>query len=151
MPEDLIVSIKKLRQESGAGVMECKKALEEKGTYEAALAHLREQGLDKAAKKEGRETAEGLIEAYLHPNGKIGSLVVVTCETDFVARTPEFRKLSHELAMQVAATDPDSVESLLDQEYIRDPGIKVRDLIIGAVAKLGENINLRDMMRFVIE
>jgi len=101
--------IKRLRDETGAGVMECKRALEQCGSYEAAVAHLRRKGLAIAQKKTHRATHEGLVEAYIHADGRLGSLVEVNCETDFVARTEEFKRLAHELAMQVAATGPSYV------------------------------------------
>src|SRR5262249_37308986 len=99
--------VKELREETGAGIMECKKALQEsKGDKERAKAWLREKGFDKASKKASRETMEGLVGSYIHIGGKIGVLVEVNCETDFVARTDEFQTLVKEIAMQVAAADP---------------------------------------------
>ncbi len=99
--------IKELREKTGAGVLECRKALQQvEGDLDKAMAILRERGLAAAAKKAERAAREGLIEAYVHPGAKVASLVEVNCETDFVARTPEFRALAHDLAMQVAATKP---------------------------------------------
>lgn len=102
--------VKELRQRTGAGMMDCKEALEETGgDLERAIERLREKGLAKAAKKAGRATAEGLIESYIHAGGRIGVLIEVNCETDFVARTPEFKELCRDLAMQVAASKPEYV------------------------------------------
>jgi elongation factor Ts len=99
--------VKKLREISGAPMMECKKALEEaKGDHELAFTVLRKRGLASAAKKAGRETSEGIVGSYIHAGGKIGVLVEVNCESDFVARTEEFQDLAHDLAMQICATDP---------------------------------------------
>lgn len=150
MSEDLMALIKKLREETGAGVMDCKRALEDLGDYDKALQSLKEKGIAKAAKKEGREVVEGLIETYLHANGKVGAMVKVVCETDFVARTPEFKRFCHEVAMQVAACDPPSVEALLEQEYIREPGQKVSTLLAELIGKLGENIKISNIARFKI-
>src|SRR3954462_15823032 len=99
--------VKELREKSGAGIMECKRALEQvEGDIAKAVELLKQQGLAKADKKTGRTASQGLIEPYIHGAGRIGSIVEVNCETDFVARTPEFRELAHDLAMQVAATAP---------------------------------------------
>lgn len=115
--------VKELRQRTGAGMMDCKEALEETGgDLERAIERLREKGLAKAAKKAGRVTAEGLVESYIHAGGRIGVLIEVNCETDFVARTPEFKELCRDLAMQVAASKPDYVsredvpEEVLEKE-----------------------------------
>lgn len=102
--------VKELRQRTGAGMMDCKEALEETGgDIERAIERLREKGLAKAAKKAGRVAAEGLIESYIHAGGRIGVLIEVNCETDFVARTPEFKELCRDLAMQVAASKPEYI------------------------------------------
>jgi elongation factor Ts len=146
-----IEQIKKLREETAAGVMDTKRALEESdGDLEKAKELLQERGVAKAQKKSEREAAEGLVASYIHTTGKIGALVEVFCETDFVARTPDFQKLSHELAMQVAATDPQSADDLLEQEYIRNPSKTVQDLINEAIAKVGENIRIGKFVRFQI-
>ncbi len=144
-----IDTLKKLRLETGISIAECKKALEQTdGNYDKALVWLKKQGLEKAAKKADRETNQGLIESYIHQNGKVGSLAVVLCETDFVARTEDFKHLSHEIAMQVAAMSPRDVDTLLKQEYIRDSSITIGDLIKQTVAKLGENIVVKEFKRF---
>jgi len=142
--------IKKLRLETKAGVMEVKKALEEsKGDMEKAKKWLIEQGLAKAAKKADRETGEGLVYAYVH-GGKIGAMVKVGCETDFVAKTEEFVSLCKEIAMQVASMNPQTIDELLNQAYIRDPKQTIGDLVKAAIAKIGENIVVLEMKRMVI-
>ena len=143
--------IKKLRGETQAGVMEAKQALEESGgKMQQAKAWLVKRGLDKAAKKADRETSEGLVEAYVHTNGKVAALVKLTCETDFVARTEEFKTLARELTMQVASMDPKDVDELLNQGYIRDTGKKVEALIKETIAKVGENIKVTEIKRLAI-
>ncbi|MCL5010440.1 MAG: translation elongation factor Ts [Patescibacteria group bacterium] len=144
--------LKKLRAETQAGIADCRKALEEvNGDYQKAKEWLRKHGLERADKKKERKTPQGLIESYIHQNGKVGALVMVLCETDFVARTDEFKRLSHELAMQVAAMNPQDIDSLLEQAYIRDGSKTIGDLLKEAVAKLGENIVLERFQRFGIE
>jgi len=139
--------IKKLRQETGAGVMDAKKALEEaKGDMKQAKKIIQKKGLAKAAKKADRATGDGLIYAYVHHDGKSGAVVELACETDFVARTDDFKTLAKELAMQVTSMDPLDVKSFLDQPYIRDPKMTVKELVDGVIGKLGENIRL---VRFV--
>lgn len=159
-----IEMIKELRSQCGAGVMECRNALlEVKGDVEKALQILKERGLLKAQKRADRVTTQGLVEAYIHTGGRIGALIEVNCESDFVARTDEFKALAHELAMQVAALAPQfiteeeipeganvepQVACLLLQPYIRDPGKTVRDVIIETIARVGENIRVRRFARF---
>ena len=154
--------VKKLRERTGAGIMDCRRALEETGGDEDRAAELlRQQGLERAEKKAGRETRQGLIEAYVHAGGRIGAMVELNCETDFVARNPQFRELAHEIAMQVAAMNPSRVgdepgpdgapsgeEALLEQAYIRDPSKTIRDLVRSAIATFGENITIRRFARF---
>lgn len=143
-----VEQIKKLREETGAGVMECRKALAESGgDLNKAEEWLRKLGIEKAAKKEGRVTEEGLIDCYIHATGKIGAMVELTCETDFVARTEDFKKLAHELAMQVTSMEPKNVSELLRQEYIRDTTMMVLDLIKQTIAKVGENIVVKRFVR----
>ena len=108
---------------------------------------MKKKGFEKAVKKSGRETGQGLVESYVHQNGKIGVLVSILCETDFVARTDEFKNLGHEIAMQVAAMNPKDNETLLKQEYIRDSSKTIGDLITEAISKLGENIKLKEFSR----
>ena len=141
--------VKRLREETGAGVMDCKRALEEsKGDFEHAKALIKERGLAKAQKKSDREAKEGIVEAYVHAGGRIGAMVEVSSETDFVARNPEFRELAKELAMQVAAMDPKDVDELLEQAYIRDASKKVGELVTGIAAATGENVRVRRFKRF---
>lgn len=186
--------VKELRQRTQAGMMDCKKALEAtNGDMEAAVAYLREKGLAAAAKKAGRLASEGLVEAYIHGMGRIGVLVEVNCETDFVAKTPQFKELCHDIAMHIAASRPEYVSRdevpaevvekekailraqalnegkpekivekmvegrlekffqevcLLDQPFVKDPNITVKDLITQAIATMGENITIRRFARF---
>src|ERR1035437_11174917 len=110
--------LKQLREETSASIADVKTALEEtNGDYKKALGWLKKHGIEKAEKKANRETSQGLVESYTHQNGKVGALVEVLCETDFVARTDEFKNLCHEIAMQIAAMSPKNVETLLQQEY----------------------------------
>ena len=152
--------IKALRERTSAGVMACKKALDESnGDVEKAEQILKEQGIASAAKKAGRDTDQGLIETYIHSGGRIGAMVEVNCETDFVARTKEFSDLAHDIAMQVAAMNPSTLEenntdvesdnsSLLQQPFIKDPSKNIQELINETVGKLGENIRVRRFKRF---
>jgi len=141
--------VKRLREETGAGVMDCKRALDEtKGDFESAKALIKERGLAKAQKKSDREAKEGIVEAYVHAGGRIGAIVELSSETDFVARNAEFRELAKELAMQVAAMDPKDVDELLEQAYIRDASKKVGELVTGIAATTGENVRVRRFKRF---
>ena len=186
--------IKELRERTGAGMMDCKKALEEcQGDMEKAIAWLRKKGMAKAAKRAGRTASEGLVHAYIHAGGKIGVLVEINCETDFVARTDDFQKFAKEIAMQIAATNPIAISKedlpvevierekeiyrqqalesgkpekvierivegklnkfyeqacLLEQPYIRDDKLKVKDFLNELVAKTGEKIVIRRFVRF---
>ncbi len=143
--------LKKLRNETAVSLADCRKALEESGgNYQKAINWLKKHGIEKAAKKENRETSQGIIESYIHQNGRVGVLIEVLCETDFVARTSEFKQLSHELSMQIAAMNPKDVTTLLKQEYIRDNSKTVEMLIKEIIAKLGENIVVKRFTRFEI-
>ena len=187
-------TVKELREKTGAGMMDCKKALAETGgDMEKAIDYLRQKGLAAAAKKADRTAADGAVGAYVHTGGKIGVLVEINCETDFVARTAEFQGLLKDIAMQVAAANPrcvrrDEVSSadldkekaiyrqqalesgkpekvvdkiiegkidkfysevcLLEQSFIKDPDKKVQDVVNEAIARLGENIQVRRFARF---
>lgn len=187
-------AIKELRQRTGVGVMDCKKALVEcAGNVDEAIDFLRKKGLAKAAKRAGRETAEGLITAYIHPGAKIGVLVDVNCETDFVARTEDFQNLAKDIAMHIAAMNPIAIDRedvpaeviekekeilraeasasgkpekvvdkivegrlekffteqcLLEQAYIKNPDITVKDYLYAIIAKVGENITVRRFTRY---
>ena len=151
MQKNNLTLVKELRSLCGAGVSDCQKALEEaNGDVKKALTILQKQGQEIAAKKAEREAREGVVAAYVHANQKIGAMVALSCETDFVARTGEFKNLAYELAMQVAAMAPTSNEELLEQEYIRDPQIKVKELIAQAVGKIGENIKIKEFIRLEV-
>lgn len=140
--------LKKLRNETQVSLADCRRALEETdNNIDQAKEWLRKHGIEKAEKKSDRETSQGLIESYIHQNGKVGAIVEVLCETDFVARTDEFKKLSHDIAMQIAAMNPKDVDSLLKQEYIKDGSKTIRDLIKGTIAKIGENIVIKRFSR----
>lgn len=146
-----INTIKQLREETGAGVMEAKKALEESNNdYEKAKQILKAKGVEKAEKKSEREIKAGRVFSYIHGNGRVGALVKLGCETDFVAKNEEFEKLGTEIAMQVAAMAPQNVEELLDQDYIRNSSQKIKDLVTDVVSKTGENITLLDISRLEV-
>ncbi len=157
--------VKKLRELTGAGVMDCKKALEESGgDMEKAVAILREKGIARAEKRADRATGQGLVESYIHAGGRIGVLVEVNCETDFVARTEDFKKLAHDVAMQIAGIPttlvinedelpPDAegtIEEtvLMKQPFIRDGSRTIESLVKDAIAKTGENIQIRRFARY---
>ena len=143
--------IKQLRDETQASVADCRVVLEEaKGNYEKAVELLKKKGIERAEKKATRETGQGLIESYIHQNGKVGVLVKVLCETDFVVRTDDFKHLLHEIAMQIAAMNPKDVAALLKQEYIRDGSVTIENLIKQTIGKLGENIVVKEFSRFEI-
>jgi len=142
-------NVKRLREETGAGVMDCKRALDETaGDFEKAKVLIKERGLAKAQKKSDREAKEGVVEAYIHAGGRIGAMVELSSETDFVARNPDFRELAKEIAMQVAAMDPKNVDELLEQAYIRDASKTVGELVTGIAATTGENVRVRRFQRF---
>ncbi len=156
--------VKELRDQSGAGIMECRNALlEAEGVMEKAMQILKGRNLFKAEKKRQRTASQGLIEAYVHTGGRIGAMVEVNCETDFVARTDEFRELAHHLAMQVAAMTPQFISPetvpegadieaqaacLLLQPYIKNPDMTIQDIINETIAKVGENIKVSRFARF---
>jgi len=142
--------IKQLRDETGISIGECKKALEEaNGVLEQAKEILKKWGKDLASQKSERATGQGKIEAYIHANGKIGAMIELRCETDFVANSNDFKDLAHELCLQVAAVG-DEPEILLSQPWIKDPSKTVKDLIEGTIAKVGENIILKKAVRLQI-
>ena len=186
--------VKELREKTGAGILDCQKALTETGNdVEKAIEHLRQKGLAAAQKKAGRETNEGLVEAYIHPGSRIGVLLEVNCETDFVARNDEFKAFVKDLCLQVAASSPAFVKRedipasliekekaiylaqaremgkpepawakivegklekfyqescLLEQAFIKDPSVSVKDLLAQKIAKIGENISIRRFTRY---
>jgi elongation factor Ts len=157
--------VKRLREQSGAGVMDCKRALDESGgDIEKAIEFLREKGIAGAEHKAHRETSQGLVESYIHAGGRIGVLVEINCETDFVARTDTFKTLAHDVAMQiagipttVAVTEDDlprdaegSLEEtvLMKQPFIRDGSRTIEQLVKEAIAQTGENIRIRRFARY---
>ncbi len=163
--------VKKLREMSGAGVMSCKKALgQTDGDFEESLELLRTQGLSIAAKKASRETREGLISSYVHFGGKIGVLVELNCETDFVAKTDEFKQLAKDICMHIAWSNPQFLSRedvsekimakekdpethfpkvcLLEQSFFRDNEISVSSYLASQIAKMGENIRIRRFVRY---
>jgi len=160
-------NIKELREKCGAGVMDCRSALiETQGDMQKAVELLKERGCAKAAKKAERETTHGLIETYVHTGSRIGAMVELNCETDFVARTDEFKRLAHDIAMQVAAMKPSfilaeevppgteieegEVICLMDQPFIKDPTKTIRDLVVDVIARVGENIRVSRFARFEV-
>lgn len=139
--------IQKLREITGAGVMECKKALDDAGgDFERAKELIHERGLAKVEKRSGRETGAGLVYAYTH-NERIGVLLDLRAETDFVVRSDPFRQLARELAMQIAAMAPATTEELLEQPYIRDESKTVGDLVKDVIARVGENVRVNKFYR----
>ena len=146
-----IKDIKNLREETGAGVLEVKQALENSfGDYAKAKEELMKKVGSKAAKKSDRVTKDGLIFAYLHAGGRVGTLIYMACETDFVAKTEDFQRLCKEVAMQAATGDYSSVEELLNDEYIRDPSKKMSDLLNETTAKVGEKIELKKFVKYSV-
>ena len=162
-----VEQIRALRELTGAGIMECKEALEKSGGDQQKAADLlREKGFAQAAKRASRATTEGLIEAYIHTGGRVGALVELGCETDFVARTPEFRQLAHDIAMQVAAMSPSYVNqdeivdgdsrppaqvTLLQQPFIKDNSRLVGEVVQELAAKVGENVKVVRFSRLALE
>ena len=164
MADVTLEAIKTLREETSAGIMDCKSALiESNGDQTKATEILKAKGLLTASKKSTRETSEGIIDCYIHTGGRVVAVVELNCETDFVARTPEFKDLAHNLAMQVAAMAPTYLDSgsvpksenvnpeeycLMEQSFIKDPSTTIRNLINETVGKVGENIRVRRFQRF---
>ena len=188
--------VRDLRERSGAGIMECKSALAEaQGDPEQALQILRKRGLAGAVKRSGRTTSEGIVSSYIHPGGRVGVMLEVNCETDFVARTDEFREMVKNLAMHIAASQPRFLSRedvpapvlaserescmaqarssgrpeaaipkivegkmgkffqescLMEQPYVRDPGVSVKDYVTAVIAKTGENIRVRRFTRYAL-
>ncbi len=142
--------IQKLREETGAGVMECKRALEEaNGDLNLAKNIIEKRGLAKADKKSDRATGAGLLEAYVH-NGRIGVLLELRSETDFVAHSEPVKALVHDLALHISATGPESVEDLLKQPYVKDESKTVEEVIKGVIAKVGENLKVARFARYQV-
>ncbi|MPZ22026.1 MAG: translation elongation factor Ts [Dehalococcoidia bacterium] len=158
--------VRRLRETTGAGIMDCKRALEDAdGDFDKAIEELRQKGLAQAAKRAERATDQGLVDYYVHTGGRVGALVELLCETDFVARTDVFKDLAHNIAMQVTATAPAAVSEddleggyegdpreavLLKQPFIKDPSKSIEDLIREAMVSTGENIRVRRIARFEV-
>ena len=144
-----IDQIKQLREETEISISECRKALTgAKGDLQKAKEILKEWGKDFARKKTEKEVKQGIIESYVHSNKKIGAMIELCCETDFVAKSSDFQKLAHELALQITAINPSEENSLLDQLWIRDQAKTIKDLIDEYIAKLGENIIIKRFVRY---
>lgn len=144
--------VKELREKTGAGMMDCKKALSEaNGDMEKALIVLREKGMSTAAKKAERITAEGLIAAFISEDKKSGAIVEVNCETDFVAANKEFIGLADSIAEQAANTNAENIEGFMKEKYIKDGSITVKDAVTNLIAKLGENMCIKRFKRFSID
>ncbi|MBM2826476.1 MAG: Translation elongation factor EFTs/EF1B dimerization [Dehalococcoidia bacterium] len=156
-------TVRELRERTGAGVMDCRRALEDAaGDIDKATDVLRQNGLARAEKRASRVASQGLVDTYLHAGGRIGAMVELNCETDFVARSDYFHQLAHDIAMQVAAANPTYIgdddippasdvnpeDCLLLQPFIKDPGKQVKDIITDVIAKTGENIKVRRFSRF---
>lgn len=156
--------IRELRSLTGAGVMDCKKALEDaKGDINKAMELLKQTGLSKVQKKSSRTANEGIIETYVHSGGRIGVMLELNCETDFVARTSEFVSLAHDIALQIASMDPQCIDDevssdeldstaeeprLMYQPFVKDSSQTIKDLITEAVSKIGENIVIKRFIRY---
>ncbi len=144
--------IKKLREETGAGVMDAKKALEESsGDYAKAKDLINANSVLKAQKKADRTAGEGIIVTYVHTGGKVASMVHLSCETDFVAKTEDFKALAYEIAKQVCAIPYEDVQSALNDTYIKDPSIKLAELITQSIGKMGEKIELVKFVRYAVK
>jgi len=143
-----IDQIKQLRDITGISVIECQKALKESGgDFEKAKEVLRKWGKDFAQTRQEREANQGIIDSYLHCGGKVGVMIELRCETDFVAKSSDFKNLSHELCLQIAAISPEEMP-ILEQPWIKDQTKTMKDLIDSVIAKLGENIVLEKFIRY---
>ena len=143
-----VEQIKLLRAKTGLGIHDVKNALEASdGDETKAMAWLKEKGLSTIAKKADRATSQGLVEAYVH-GGRLGSLVEVNCETDFVARNDEFKAFVKDVAMQVASMNPENIDDLLKQDYFRDPSKTIQNLLHDTITKIGENIKISHITRY---
>ncbi len=139
--------IKEIRKETGAGIVEIKKAIEEVGEdKEKIFELLRKSGLQKAEKKSDRVASDGTIVSYVHADGKSGAMVKLLCETDFVAKNDEFLALANDIAMHVVAMKPTSVEDLYDQSFVKNPEMTVEEVIKGKIAVVGENIKVDEFV-----
>ena len=166
MPSVSVELIKALREQTGAGISDCKRALEDAdGNLEQAAAALRQKGFEQAARRADRETSQGLVDSYIHTGGRVGALVQLGCETDFVARTEQFRTLAHDIAMQVAAMSPVYISEddkaadddrpaaqvcLLQQPFIKDGSRTLADLVRETAAQTGENVRVVHFTRLAL-
>lgn len=142
-------AIKELREKTGAGISDIKKALEDAGGDMEKAAGLIEERLgSKAGKRTDRDTGAGIVEAYIHSNAKVGVLVALSCETDFVARNPGFKALAHDIAMHVAAMAPADADTLAAQPFVKDAGKTVGDVVNESIGRFGENIRISHFVRF---
>ena len=140
--------IEKLRLASGAGVMDCKRALQDaQGDFDKALSIIQERGLVKAEKRAGRATGAGVIESYIH-NNRVGVLLIIRSETDFVARSEPFKQLAHDLVMQIAAINPENIDALLASNFIKDENMTIQNLVKSVIARVGENIQIEKFIRY---
>ena len=145
-----INQIKQLREASGVSITECQKALTEaKGDAEKAKEILKKRGKEVAQKKAERKASQGIIDSYIHPNKKVGVLLELNCETDFVAKSKDFQQLAHELCLQIAAMGGEETP-LLEQLWIKNESKTIKDLIEEAIAKLGENIIIKSFIRYIL-
>lgn len=143
--------IKELRDKTGLSVMQCKKALEESNDdLDKALLNLKSQGANIAAKKGDRELGAGVISSYIHATKNVGALVELDCETDFVAKNDEFSALAYDIAMHVAAMNPENIDDLLEQPFVKDASMTVNDVIQNGIQKFGENTKVNKFTRFVV-
>lgn len=146
-----VETLKQLRERTDASISACKNALEKaNGDINQAVVFLKEEGSRVAEKKASRETGIGIIEAYVHSTQKVGTILEIRSETDFVARNPDFKALAHDIAMHIAAADPADVPALLAQPFIKDEKRTVGDLVTEAIARFGENIQVSRFSRFQI-
>lgn len=145
----LVEQIKSLREKTGLGIHDIKLSLEEaNGDETKALEILKAKGLSKVSKRSERATSQGLIDTYIHGGGRIGAMVEVNCETDFVARNDDFKSFVREIALQVASMNPETINELLAQEYFRDSNLTIQDVLTEKIAKIGENIKISRFTRF---
>ncbi len=146
-----IEKVKELRDETGLSIMQCQKALEEaEGDKDKALELLKAKGAEIAAKKSDRELGAGVVASYIHSNETVGVLIELMCETDFVSKNPDFKSAAKDIAMHIAAMNPENLEELLEQPYIKDPSLKISDIINNTTQKFGERTEIGKFVRFSI-
>ncbi|MFH1561090.1 MAG: translation elongation factor Ts [Patescibacteria group bacterium] len=149
--KDIFGLVKQLREQTGAGVMECKQALEKSaGDLKKAQEFLKKSGLVKAQKRAKKATNQGYVATYTHNTGRVGVVVEFLSESDFVSKNEEFRQVAREICLQIAAMDPKDLKELLAQDYIRQPDQTIADLVAGMIAKFGENIKIGRFQRLAI-